>query len=293
LIDDLQNNRPLRLEPILIEAWRAILKQNLDDLSYQAMLLSLPEESYLAGQMQVIDVDAIHVAREFIMRTLAKQLESEFQQLYTQHHRDEAQSFAAKAVGRRRLKNTCLNYLIKLETDDIYQLAEHQFYSAGTMTDQIAALSVIVNSQHPAKARSLDSFYHQWRNEALVIDKWFSLQASSSLANTFSTVQNLLKHPAFDMKTPNRVRALIGAFTQANPIHFHAKNGEGYQFLTDQVLALNTLNPQIASRMVTGFAQWRRFDEERQILIKQQLQRIVNTEHLSKDVYEIASKSLA
>lgn len=161
------------------------------------------------------------------------------------------------------------------------------------MTDQLAALSVIVNSGHPAKARSLDSFYHQWRKEALVIDKWFSLQASSTSPNTFNNVQNLLKHPAFDFKTPNRVRSLIGTFSQANPVHFHAKNGEGYRFLADHVLALNNLNPQIAARMLTGFSQWRRLTPDRQVLIKQQLQRIVNTEQLSRDVYEIASKSLA
>jgi aminopeptidase N len=253
----------------------------------------LPEESYLAGQMQIIDVDAIHQAREFIRKTLAQKLGAELLQLYQAHNLDESGCFDAKAVGRRRLKNTCLSYLIKLENQEIYQISEQQFYSAGNMTDQMAALAVIVNSQHPAKARSLDSFYHQWRREALVIDKWFALQASSSMPNTFDTVQALLRHSAFDIKTPNRVRALVGAFSQANQVHFHAKNGEGYRFLADQVLALNSLNPQIASRMVTGLAQWRRYDSGRQVLMKQQLQRIVDTEHLSKDVYEIASKSLA
>jgi aminopeptidase N len=293
LIEDLQQLRPLVLDSVVIEAYRSILAEQHEDLSYQAMLLTLPEESYLAGRVVVIDVDAIHQAREFIRKTLAQTLSTEFERLYKANNLDESGSFEAHAVGRRRLKNTCLSYLIKLETGEIYQLAEQQFYSAGNMTDQMAALSVIVNSLHPAKARSLDSFYHQWRREALVIDKWFALQASSSMPNTFATVQALLRHPAFDLKTPNRVRALIGAFSQANPVHFHAKNGEGYRFLADQVLALNTLNPQIASRMVTGLAQWRRYDAGRQILMKQQLQRIIDTEHLSRDVYEIASKSLA
>jgi aminopeptidase N len=213
--------------------------------------------------------------------------------LYAKHHRDESGCFDAGAVGRRRLKNACLNYLIKLETEDGYHMAEQQFHSARNMTDQMAALSAIVNSRHPAKARSLDSFYVQWRHEALVIDKWFALQATSIMPNTFATVQTLMQHKAFDMKTPNRVRSLIGAFSQSNSVHFHAKNGEGYRFLADQVLALNNLNPQIASRMVTGLAQWRRYDAVRQGLMKRELQRIVATEHLSKDVYEIASKSLA
>ncbi|MGD0959337.1 MAG: aminopeptidase N [Methylomonas sp.] len=293
LIEDVRNRRPLRIEPLMVDAWRSLLNTENGDLSYQAVLLSLPDESYLAGQMQEIDVEAIHTAREFVRKTLAEQLQAEFKQLYKNHHRDESGRLDAKSIGRRRLKNVGLNYLTALESVEVHQLAEQQFYSAETMTDQIGALAAIVNSRHPAKARSLDSFYHQWRKEALVIDKWFSLQATSIMPNTFTTVQNLLKHPAFDLKTPNRVRALVGAFSQSNPVHFHAKNGEGYRFLADQVLALNTLNPQIAARMVAGLAQWRRYDAHRQGLIKQQLERIVGAEHLSKDVYEIASKSLA
>ena len=293
LINDLQNQLPLHLNALVVEAFHSLLADEADDLSYQALLLSLPDESYLAGQMQVIDVDAIHHAREFVKTTLAHALEDEFKRVYLIHHRDESGKFSADAVGRRRLKNTCLGYLSQLESSDSYVQVLQQFEQAHNMTDQMAALSVIVNSQHPAKADCLAKFYQQWQQEALVIDKWFSLQASSHMPNTFATVQALMQHPAFDMKTPNRVRALIGAFSQANPVHFHAKNGEGYRFLADQVLALNTLNPQIASRMVTGLAQWRRYDTARQDLMKQQLQRIVMTEQLSKDVYEIASKSLA
>jgi len=293
LIEDLQQKRPLHLNALVVEAFRHLLTEEGDDLSYQALLLSLPDESYLAGQMDVIDIDAIHHAREFVKTTLAHTLQDDFTRVYLIHHRDESGDFSAAAVGRRRLKNACLSYVIKLESADAYRLAEQQFRSAGNMTDQMAALSAIVNSQHPAKVDCLDSFYKQWQQEALVIDKWFAIQATSIMPNTFAAVQRLMLHPAFDMKTPNRVRSLIGAFSQSNPLHFHAKNGEGYQFLADQVLVLNKLNPQIASRMVTGLAQWRRYDAERQELMKQQLQRIVATEHLSKDVYEIASKSLA
>ena len=293
LIEDLQNHLPLHLNALVVEAFHSLLANEADDLSYQALLLSLPDESYLAGQMQVIDVDAIHHAREFVKTALAHALGDDFRRVYLIHHRDESGQFSADAVGRRRLKNACLEYLSQLESSDSYALVLAQFEQARNMTDQMAALSVIVNSQHPAKADCLTRFYRQWQQEALVVDKWFSLQASSHMPNTFVTVQGLMQHPAFDMKTPNRVRALIGAFSQANPVHFHAKNGEGYRFLADQVLALNALNPQIASRMVTGLAQWRRYDAVRQELMKQQLQRIVMTEQLSKDVYEIASKSLA
>ncbi|MCQ8128147.1 aminopeptidase N [Methylomonas rivi] len=293
LIEDLHQQRPLHLNALVVKAFNGLLAEEGDDLSYQALLLALPDESYLAGQMPVIDVDAIHHAREFVKTTLAHDLLDDFERVYRIHHRDESGKFSADAIGRRRLKNACLSYLNQLESGASYALAKAQFEQARNMTDQIAALSAIVNSHHPDKAECLDRFYQQWQREALVIDKWFALQASSHMPDTFATVQRLMQHPAFDMHTPNRVRALIGAFSQANPLHFHAKNGEGYRFLADQVLALNTLNPQIASRMVTGLAQWRRYDGKRQELMKQQLHRIVATEALSKDVYEIASKSLA
>jgi aminopeptidase N len=161
------------------------------------------------------------------------------------------------------------------------------------MTDQLAALTLIANHPHPARQQCLDRFYHQWQHEALVIDKWFTTQATSPMPGTFDRVVDLLDHPAFDIRNPNRVRSLIGAFSQSNPLHFHAANGQGYQFLTDRILELNCLNPQVASRMVGALTSWRRYDEKRQVLMKAQLERIISTEAISKDVYEVAVKSLA
>ncbi|HEY8159693.1 MAG TPA: aminopeptidase N [Methylobacter sp.] len=293
LIADVQNGRELHINPIMVTAFKQVLEQPWDDLSYFSLLLSLPSETYLAEQMQVVDVEAIHAAREFVTLTLAEQLQTQFQALYKNNHRDESGKFDAGAIGRRRIKNTCLHYLSKLENKDIHQLSQQQFNTAKNMTDQIAALTVIVDNPHYAKQQCLDSFYHQWQAEALVIDKWFALQASSSMPDTFATVQALMQHPAFDLKNPNRVRSLIGAFSQSNPLHFHAANGQGYQFLADQIIALNTLNPQVASRMVGALTAWRRYDESRQALMKAQLERIISTEAISKDVYEVASKSLA
>jgi len=293
LIADLQNGRDMHVNPIMITAFKQVLEQPWDDLSYFSLLLSLPSETYLAEQMQVVDVEAIHAAREYVTLALAEQLQTQFQALYLNNHQDESGEFDSGAIGRRRIKNTCLSYLSKLENKDIHQLSQQQFNSAKNMTDQMAALTVIVNNPHPAKQQCLDSFYHQWQAEALVIDKWFALQASGNMPNTFATVQALMQHPAFDLKNPNRVRSLIGAFSQSNPLHFHASNGQGYQFLADQIIALNTLNPQVASRMVGALTAWRRYDEGRQALMKAQLERIMTTEAISKDVYEVASKSLA
>ena len=144
----------------------------------------------------------------------------------------------------------------------------------------------------PAKQLCLQSFYQQWQEEALVVDKWFTLQACSGLDDTFSVIQKLMQHPAFELRNPNRVRSLIGAFSQANQLHFHAANGQGYQFLADQVIALNSINPQVASRMVSALTQWQRFDANRQQLMKKALEKIIATSDISKDVYEIVAKSL-
>lgn len=134
--------------------------------------------------------------------------------------------------------------------------------------------------------------YAQWENEPLVIDKWFALQASSPAVDAFETLQSLSSHAAFDMKNPNRVRSLIGAFSQTNPLHFHAANGQGYAFLADAILELNVINPQVASRMVTPLTVWRKVEPSRQTLMKAQLQRIIDTKDISNDVFELASKSL-
>jgi aminopeptidase N len=292
LMGDIQQGKELQVNPLLVQAYASIMQQSWDDLSYFSLLLSLPAENYLAGQMTVIDVEAIHQAREFVKKTLADQLQSQFKDLYQRYHKDESGQFDAGAIGRRRIKNICLSYLATLESAESHQAAEQQFSSAKNMTDQMAALAVIVESKNPAKAQCLESFYQQWQDEALVIDKWFTLQASSSAEDTFSTVQSLMQHSAFELTNPNRVRSLIGAFSQANQLHFHAGNGQGYQFLADQVIALNLINPQVASRMVSALTQWKRFDGNRQSLMKAELGRIINTPDISKDVYELASKSL-
>lgn len=277
----------------LIESFKEVLTNHSDDLSFLSLLLSLPSEAYLGEQMEIIDVDAIHTTRERVRTILADALNDQFLALYQQYHRTETGNFNIEAVGRRKIKNTCLSYLMALQSQHSYRLSEQQYTTATNMTDQIAALATIVDSQHPAKNQCLEQFYQHWQNESLVIDKWFSIQAMASLPNTFEKVKQLREHQAFDIKTPNRVRSLISAFSQNNPLNFHRENGEGYRFLGDHITLLDKINPQIASRMVEPFTHWRRHNETRQQLMKTQLQRIVNNEGISKDVFEIASKSLA
>jgi aminopeptidase N len=278
---------------ILLKTFETVLTSPIDDLAYFSLLLSLPSENYLAERMTVVNFDGIHNVRERILKTLAEKFETQFTAIYLANHKDESGDFSSEAIGRRRVKNVCLAFLSKLDSAQIQEIAKSQFENAKNMTDQMAALTAIVHNNHPAKNVCLEKFYAQWQNEPLVIDKWFALQASSPAADAFETVQKLRSHSAFDMRNPNRVRSLIGAFSQTNPVHFHAGNGQGYAFLADAILELNAINPQVASRMVTPLTAWRKVEVIRQALMKAQLKRIIETKDISNDVFELASKSLA
>ena len=292
IILDLVKNKSTEVNPILLATFETVLNSQIDDLAYFSLLLSLPSENYLAERMTIVDFEGIHLAREGVVKTIAKKFQAQFSAIYNAHHKDESGDFSPEAIGRRRVKNACLAFLSKLNSPDIHALAQSQFENAKNMTDQMSALVAIVHNNHPAKNECLEKFYTQWQAEPLVIDKWFALQASSPAADAFEIVQNLRSHAAFDMKNPNRVRSLIGAFSQTNPVHFHAANGQGYAFLTDAILELNAINPQVASRMVTPLTAWRKAKTARQLLMKSQLQRLIDTKDISNDVFELASKSL-
>jgi aminopeptidase N len=160
------------------------------------------------------------------------------------------------------------------------------------MTDVIAALHLLANSDAPARTEALASFHDRWKDDALVMDKWFGVQATSSRPDTLEEVRRLLDHPAFSIRNPNKVYALIGGFAGGNPVRFHDRSGAGYRFLADQVLTLDPLNPQVAARMMGQFSRIRRYDPARRALMKAELERIVASPNLSPDVFEVASKSL-
>ncbi|MFO1421902.1 MAG: aminopeptidase N [Candidatus Competibacteraceae bacterium] len=264
------------------------------DPALLAQVLALPGENYLAEQMEVVDVDGIHAARLFVMRTLAERLRESLRATYqTLHVRDrEDYRIDSDAIGRRALKNTCLDYLMQLDDAETRALCLEQFHSASTMTDQLGALAPLTNCDGPERAAALAAFYARWRHEPLVVDKWLTLQATSRLPGTLDVVRELMAHEAFNLRNPNKVRALIGAFSQANPLHFHAADGRGYTFLADRILALNPFNPQIAARLMAAFTRWRKYDPIRRQGMRSQLGRILSAPDLSPDVYEIAAKSL-
>jgi len=292
LIADYQAGRELHLDSLFIEACRSTLNNTILDKALIAQALTLPSESYLADQCEVVDVDAIHAVREFIRQQLAEALADDWQRLYVENKLSQTYQFNAKDMAQRSLKNLCLSYLLELDDPAHRQSCLSQFEANENMTDALVALSIL--SQHDVAERqsALDAFYQQWKQDRQVVEKWFVIQAASSLPNALERVKTLMQHAAFSITNPNLVRSLIGRFCAGNPVNFHRADGSGYQFLADQVLVLDELNPQIAARLLQSLSRWRRFDSSRQNLMREQLERIAGHKGLSKDVYEIASRSL-
>lgn len=286
------NQRELTPPTAFIEALQQLFRDPDLDKAVLVEMLSLPTESFLIEQMAEADVDGVHRVREWLKLEIAQALHDNFLSYYQQHSSPTAYSLDATEITQRRMKNLCLSYLTLLDKKEYRQFALKQFQQANNMTDTMGAMMAINNLDCDERQQMLAEFYLRWSKQHLVIDKWFSLQALSSLPNTLTVVKELSKHPAFDLKNPNRVRALIGSFGAANPYRFHDENGEGYQFLADKVLEINPINPQLAARIVEPLIHWRKFDPGRQMLMRTQLERIANVSDISKDVYEVVSKSL-
>ena len=275
-----------------VHAFERVLDDRQADKALLAEALMLPSESYIADQMTIIDIEGIHEARRELKRELANRLRDSLVKTMNENQSNQAYRFRPDALGRRALKNLCLSYLMELAEADIVRACLTQLETADNMTDQLAALSMLANYEGEERERALTFFEHRWQDDPLVMDKWLSVRATSHRAQTLADVEALLRHRAFDIRNPNRVRALIGAFCHNNPIRFHAVDGSGYRFLADQVLSLDAANPQLAARLISAFGRWRRFDDKRQSLMHAQLERILTAANLSRDSYEIASKSL-
>jgi aminopeptidase N len=289
-----RKGQKIALDPLFIKAFSNTLADPRLDLAFKAEALSLPSESYLADQMDVADPDAVFMAREEARRAIAAALGDRLIEAYESYREDGAYRLDPEAMGRRALKNTALSYLAAPKGHARgLALAYAQYRAGGNMTDVLAALSLLADRGEGEREAAFAEFYDKWRDEALVIDKWFALQAISRLPDTIDRVRSLLKHPAFTYSTPNRVYALIASFSSSNPVRFHAEDGSGYRFLADQVLLLDPRNPQVASRLLTPLGRWRRQNPERQKRMKEELQRLLAFPQLSKQSFEIATKAMA
>jgi aminopeptidase N len=281
------------LDPDLLAAMRQRLADADIDSAFAAEALNLPGESYLADQMAVVDVDAVFAAREAARAALGRALQADLAAAYERLADPGPYRIDGLSIGRRALRNTCLAYLAAADPAAGARLAKAQFDRGANMTDVLAALAILNNIDCPERTAALQQFYGRWQQDALVVDKWFSLQARSSLPQTPALVRALAEHPAFDRKNPNRLRSLVGAFSQGNQLRFHDRSGDGYAFLADEVIAADPGNPTMAARLVQPLGTWRRHDPARQALMKAALDRVLATPGLSHNTYEMVSKSLA
>jgi len=291
-----KDNAPQAIDPVLEQALAAVLSDTSLDQAMVALMLELPSLAYLAEIESTIHVEAIYSARMALKTAIARALKESLWDIYTAYDHTQAYQPSAQAIAQRSLKNTALDYLMLLGEGDIHERCYQQFTNANNMTDSLMALLALVHSEDetlkPLQTQALAQFYERWQHEALVVNQWFLVQATKPSVNTLDTVIELMQHASFDIKNPNKVRSLIGAFCNQNMVGFHQLSGKGYDFLQAQIIQLDTLNPQIAARIITPLTRWKKYDEHRQPLMKQALETIIQQPNLSKDVYEVASKSL-
>jgi aminopeptidase N len=278
-------------DPALFKALRASLATSDADPAFAAEALSLPSETFLADQMVLADIDAIHAVRERVRAAIGTELRDVLRVTYDRLTDIGPYRIDGVSIGRRALRNTCLGYLA-VDADGV-RLAKAQFDAAQNMTDVLAALAVLSSIDCAERVEALAAFHAAWHDDALVLDKWFAIQATSKLPGTLDAVRALARHPGYDLRNPNRVRALVGGFAAGNPARFPDASGGGYRFLADTIISLDPTNGQVAARMVSPLGQWRRVDAARQALMQAELQRILDVPNLTSNTFEMASKSLA
>ncbi len=292
-IGEFRAGRAVQFPQAFVNAFARVLADAANDPALAAEALGLPSEGYIAEQMDEIDPDAIHSVRRGLRRHVAAALKNELLDAYRTSTAPQPYSPDARSAGLRALRNLCLGYLMELDDAQVQALCAAQFDSADNMTDSMAALSALANAEGGSRDGALKKFYDKWKDEPLVLDKWFAVQATSRLPDTLPVVKRLMQHPAFTLKNPNRVRSVVSSFCHGNQVRFHAADGSGYAFGADQVIAIDPLNPQVAARLARSFDRWRKFDPARRALAQAALERIRGTAGLSKDTTEVVTRALA
>jgi aminopeptidase N len=274
------------------EAMGRVIADASKDPAFAAECLQMPGEGLLGECMDVADPEAIHIARLRLIRDIATRYRTRFEGAFRHFTVPGAYSSDAHAAGRRALRNAALSYVATIDDATSRALAFLEFRRAENMTDAMAALTCLANSAGAERERALAMFYDKWKDEALVVDKWFRVQATSWLPGTLDRVKALSAHSAFDLKNPNRARALLHSFAQENPMHFHAGDGSGYRWIAEQVVALDRINPQVASRLARSFDRWRKYDAGRQVHARAALESIREAQGISPNVGEVVNRAL-
>jgi aminopeptidase N len=262
--------------------------------AFVAETLHLPSEADVAREIgNDIDPDAIFRARAGLRALVGLHLNAKLTDTYRGMTTSGPYSPDAASAGRRALKNICLDLLAATAESHAIRLASTQYRTADNMTDRMAALSTLNQHDGPDRDAALEDFYQQYRDDPLVVDKWFVLQATAPHAGTIARVQALTGHPAFSMSNPNRVRSLIGAFASSNQTQFNRLDGAGYDLVADTVMTLDSPNPQVAARLLSAFKSWRMLEVNRRQRAEAALRRVAAKPHLSRDVSDIAQRTLA
>ncbi|WP_413284456.1 aminopeptidase N [Vibrio sp. MA40-2] len=284
-----QKGQPFLLSEQVIDAFRGVLLNSDLDHAFIAEMLSLPSQNEVAGWFKPIDVDVIASVLHSIKVLLAESLQDELNALYVTLRKDDY-SIEHPAIGQRSLRNVCLGYLAYLPSGN--ELVSQHYTSANNMTDTIAALTSANLAQLDCRENLMADFSNKWSDDGLVMDKWFALQGTNPADNALHMIKQTMNHSAFSLKNPNRIRSLLGAFFNANPVHFHAKDGSGYQFIGEILAELNNSNPQVASRLIDPLLKYRNYDQARQALMRTQLEQLSKLDNLAKDLFEKVTKAL-
>ncbi|PMN65620.1 aminopeptidase N [Enterovibrio norvegicus] len=285
----IQQGDAFSLPDDVLDAFRGVLLSKELDAALIAEVMTLPSENEIGGWFDVVDVDAIHQVRDAIKHAFADAFNDELSAIY-HTLRQERYTIVHDAMGKRSLRNVCLSYLALNENADA--LVSEHFNQSNNMTDTAAALAAANHAELDCRQSLMDTFSDKWTHDGLVMDKWFMLQGTNPAGDALENVKAQMEHAAFSLKNPNRTRSLVGAFCNNNPVHFHAKDGSGYKFLSDILIQLNESNPQVASRLLDPLLKLKRFDEERQRLMREQLERLAALDKLAKDLYEKINKAL-
>ena len=275
----------------LLDAYRIILGDNEMDNSLIAEMMLLPSERYLGEMLDSVDVHKIRQVREGIRHAIAVATEDLLLKRYKQCKEQGEYRVTPEDTGKRSLKNICLAYLLTLDKKNYFDLCLQQFDDAGNMTDQIGCLLPIVHYQNQVRDKIVSCFYEQWQDTALVVDKWFSAQASSYAEDSLAHIKTLFDHAAYSLQNPNRARSLLGSLI-ANSSAFHESSGAGYEFVAGKIIELDAINPQVAARMANAFLHWRKLVPSQAELMKQQIEVIVSRPNLSNDLNELMTTSL-
>ena len=280
-----------KADPTYVAAIGQALDRADEDHAFAALMLMPPLENELALAFTPPDPDAIHAARTALIRAVAAGHGRALGALYTTLAPRGAFSPDARSAGRRALRNACLRYLTAADDERAAEIADAHYRGATNMTDMIAGLAALSRMESPRRAAAFAHFHDRFRHDALVLDKWMSLQAGSCLPGTAAEVRRLMQNPAFDIKNPNRVRSLIGAFA-GNHLRFHAADGSGYALVGETIAALDRINPQVAARMAGAFEAWKRYDPQRQAAMRAELETLTRLDGLSPNLFEVANKML-